>query len=216
MSLKRLTIDGYGQLELNQVAFRRDGRIEAQSKLSTDDFMSSKEKKAGNSAKVLCENGMILVVDYVTRTIRLPSVSDNANTLYALNYSTEHMYSEKHNALKDFYLIADDKFDLDNGNRVYPRLGFLSAQDRFTTNCICYDTDEFATEDALIEAINAVDDENVLYGGVSTLGAIKISKTAPTNGPVLIVRDKNYSAGNTMPDGTFGVSFACVTEKAAN
>lgn len=205
MSLKRLNIAGYGQLELNQVAFRRDGRIEAQSKLA-DNFTKDAP----------CENGMILVVDYTTRTIRLPSVSDNANTLYALNYSTEHMYSEKHNALKDFYLVADDKFDLDNGNRVYPRLGFLSAQDRFTTNCICYDTDDFATEDALIEAINAVDDENVLYGGVSTLGAIKISKTAPTNGPVLIVRDKNYSAGNTMPDGTFGVSFACVTEKAAN
>ena len=29
MALKRLIIEGYGQLELNQVAFPRDGRIEA-------------------------------------------------------------------------------------------------------------------------------------------------------------------------------------------
>ena len=28
--LKRFIIDGFGQLELNQVAFPRDGRIEAQ------------------------------------------------------------------------------------------------------------------------------------------------------------------------------------------
>ena len=30
MAQKRLVIDGYGQLELNNVAFRRDGRVEAQ------------------------------------------------------------------------------------------------------------------------------------------------------------------------------------------
>ena len=29
MALKRFVIDGFGQLELNQVAFPRDGRIEA-------------------------------------------------------------------------------------------------------------------------------------------------------------------------------------------
>ena len=32
-TITRIACDGYGQLELNQVAFRRDGRIEAQSKL---------------------------------------------------------------------------------------------------------------------------------------------------------------------------------------
>ena len=30
MATKRFTIDGYGQVELNNVAFRQDGRIEAQ------------------------------------------------------------------------------------------------------------------------------------------------------------------------------------------
>jgi len=29
MALVRLVIDGYGQVELNQVAFRRDGRVAA-------------------------------------------------------------------------------------------------------------------------------------------------------------------------------------------
>ena len=30
MADKRLVIDGFGQIELNQVSFRRDGRVEAQ------------------------------------------------------------------------------------------------------------------------------------------------------------------------------------------
>lgn len=29
MATRRFIIDGYGQVELNQVAFRRDGRVEA-------------------------------------------------------------------------------------------------------------------------------------------------------------------------------------------
>ena len=34
MALQRYKIDGYGQLELNAVAFRRSGRIEAQCKIA--------------------------------------------------------------------------------------------------------------------------------------------------------------------------------------
>ena len=58
MAFKRLPIDGYGQLELNNAAFRRDGRIEAQCALSSD-----------FSAKVPAENGMILAVDKGHKTV---------------------------------------------------------------------------------------------------------------------------------------------------
>ena len=37
--MARMVIDGYGQVELNNVAFRRDGRIEAQCALDTADFV---------------------------------------------------------------------------------------------------------------------------------------------------------------------------------
>ncbi len=47
MALARLVIDGYGQCELNNAAFRRDGRIEAQCALDETDF-----------ADVPAENGM--------------------------------------------------------------------------------------------------------------------------------------------------------------
>ena len=52
MALKRLVIDGFGQLEMNQVAYRRDGRIEAQCALDATDF-----------ADIHAENGMLLEID---------------------------------------------------------------------------------------------------------------------------------------------------------
>ena len=57
--MARMVIDGYGQLELNQVAFRRDGRIEAQCALDATDFATDP-----------AENGMLLCVDNATRTIK--------------------------------------------------------------------------------------------------------------------------------------------------
>ena len=67
MALKRFMCDGYGQLELNQVAFRRDGRIEAQCALSPVDF-----------EKVPAENGMLLAIDNINRIVKFPV---NLNTV---------------------------------------------------------------------------------------------------------------------------------------
>ena len=184
MALQRLTLDGYGQIELNQVAFRRDGRIEAQCALDATDF-----------ATIPAENGMLLSVDNVTRTIKL---AKNDNFPIALNYTAEHMYDERTPGLKNFKL---------NRGEVLPRLGYLATGDKFTTNCVCYDDTEFAKGDnASAEATFVAALEKVgttaLYGGISDVGAIKISATKPTAGPVLLVLKKT-----TMPDGQMAVKF---------
>ena len=141
MALKRFVIDGFGQLELNQVAFPRDGRIEAQCALG-DDF-----------AEVPAENGMLLaVVKKAEHKITFADASAE-NQLYALNYTTEHMYDERHNALKDFSIKRDKKFGY-----FYPRMGYLSVQDKFTTNCLCFDTDEFADEQETVAPAEAESD----------------------------------------------------------
>ena len=88
MALKRMAINGYGQVELNQVAFRRDGRIEAQCALDATDF-----------ATAPAENGMLLAVDNVTRTVKLPKY---ASLPLALNYTAEHIYDERTPGLKNF------------------------------------------------------------------------------------------------------------------
>ena len=190
--LKRFTIDGFGQLELNQVAFPRDGRIEAQCALS-DDF-----------AEVPAENGMLLAVDNINRIVKLPVAGEKFPI--ALNYSTEHMYDERYQALKNFSIKKDEKFGY-----FYPRMGYLAVQDKFTTNCLCFDTNEFANEQALMDAYKPEALKKApLYGGISEMGAIKVSKVAPTEGPVLMA--VLGTGAGSMPDGQFAIKFHVVAD----
>lgn len=177
MALKRLVIDGYGQLELNNVFFRRSGAIEAQCFLDETDFESAP-----------AENGMLLAVDRAKRVVRF--CEENETLPVALNYTTEHMYDERKEGLKHFKLERGE---------FLPRMGYISTGELWTTNCLCYDTTEFASEDVLMTALEKIDTTPV-YAGASTMGAIKLTKTAPTNGPVLRVVEKT-----TMPDGQFAV-----------
>jgi hypothetical protein len=155
-------------------------------------------------AEVPAENGMLLAVDNINRIVKFPVAGEKFPI--ALNYSTEHMYDERYQALRNFSIKKDEKFGY-----FYPRMGYLSAQDKFTTNCLCFDTDEFADEAALMEAYKP---ENLkaapLYGGISEIGAIKVSKVAPTEGPVLMAA-LGTGAGS-MPDGQFAIKFHVVAD----
>ena len=188
MALTRFVIDGYGQLELNNVAFRRDGRVEAQCALDATDF-----------ASIPAENGMLLAVDRINRVVKFFDSSDDTYPI-ALNYTAEHMYDERANALKDF--------KLERGSFL-PRLGYLAVGDLFTTNCISYDkgssSGQFADDDAVKTALAAIG-TSPLYGGASADGTIALGTSAPAKGPVLKVVEKT-----TMPDGTLGVKFQVLT-----
>lgn len=185
MAIKRLTIDGYGQIEINNCAFRRDGRIEAQCAPDTTDF----------SSKVL-ENGMLLAVDAASRKVKLATSSALP---IALNYSAEHMYDERTPGLKNFALNGTDDF--------YPRLGYLSIGDKFTTNCVSYDSAKDSTWTTDAAFISALGGTTPLYGGAAADGSIVVSATAPTFGPKLRVIEKT-----TMPDGQLGIKFQCYAE----
>ena len=184
MSVERLVIDGYGQVELNQVAFRRDGRIEAQLPLDPTDFATAK-----------AENGMLLAVDRVAGTIRMPDAAEDKPI--ALNYSSEHLYDERALGLKNFYL---------DRNTFLPRLGYLSVGDKFTTNCISYNTSSWADETALKAAIHAYK-TTAVYGGIGLDGSILLSATKPSVGPVLQVIKET-----TMPDGQYAVKFQVIAD----
>ena len=186
MALKRFVCDGFGQIELNQVAFRRDGRIEAQCALGAD-FATSP-----------AENGMLLAVDNVNRIVKFPVAGEKYPI--ALNYTAEHMYDERATALKNFNLPR---------NSFLPRLGYLAVGDKFTTNCLCYDTNEF-TNDEAVKAAYAADALKAapLYGAISEMGAIKVTKIAPTEGPVLMA--VLGTGAGSMPDGQFGIKFQAV------
>ena len=105
---------GYGQIELNQCAFRRDGRIEAQCKIEGADYV---------------ENGMILAIDNTKREVRYPAAGDY---MFGLNYTSEHMYDERLVGGLKYYKTDKDSF--------LPRLGYLAVGDKFTTNTVIYDS----------------------------------------------------------------------------
>lgn len=179
MAFKRLVIDGYGQLELNNVAFRRDGRVEAQCALDATDF-----------ANTPAENGMVFAVDKQNKVVRF--VDDNEILPLALNYTSEHMYDDRANALKDFKLTLED-----NAQYFFPRVGYMSMGDLFTTNCIGYDSVAYATEEAFIQALEAIG-TTPLYANPSKVGAWEVTATA--DGAYAKVIKKT-----TMPDGSLGV-----------
>lgn len=104
---------GYGQIELNQCAFRRDGRIEAQCKIEGADYV---------------ENGMILAIDNTKREVRYPAEDDY---MFGLNYTSEHMYDERLVGGLKYYKTDKDSF--------LPRLGYLAVGDKYTTNTVIYD-----------------------------------------------------------------------------
>ena len=104
---------GYGQIELNQCAFRRDGRIEAQCKIAGADYV---------------ENGMILAIDNTKHEVRYPAAGDY---MFGLNYTSEHMYDERLVGGLKYYKTDKDSF--------LPRLGYLAVGDKFTTNTVVYD-----------------------------------------------------------------------------
>ena len=165
---------GYGQLELNQVAFRRDGRIEAQCKI------------ADGIAHI--ENGMLLAVNNMNRTVEYVKTG-NVHPI-ALHYSSEHMYDNRANALKDFRLEK---------NSFLPRLGYLIAGDKYTTNTVCYDESKYATEDLFLAALGT----KPMYAHAHTDGYHLVNETA-TNAIAMAV------AATTMPDGQNAVKFVAL------
>lgn len=182
MAFKRMTIDGFGQVELNNCAFRRDGRIEAQCAPDPVVFEN-----------MPVENGMILAVDEVTHTVKMP----DGTLPVALVYTAEHLYDERYaGGLKHFKTEAKNDF--------YPRLGYLSVGDKFTTNCIGYKDDEFTNDDALIAALSNIGTTPV-YGGESTNGIIVLSATKPTAKVVMKVIEFY-----TMPDGQKGIKLQVI------
>ena len=174
MALVNLKEDGFGQLELNQVAFRRSGRIEAQCRIADGiDFI---------------ENGMLLAVNNVNRTVNYPDTKG----VYpiALHYSTEHMYDERAKGLKNFKLDKDT---------FLPRMGYLGAGDKYTTNTVCFeDTLSYETiKENLAKG-------TVYYAIASTAEGYKgyhEITTDSTNAVALVI------AATTMPDGQKAFKF---------
>lgn len=191
MAIKRFAINGYGQVELNNAAFRRDGRIEAQSAI-------------GNGFKDdIVENGMIVAIDNSTRTIA-PCKTDS--DMYGLVYSAEINYDQRDFGLNKFAIKKEA-----NGEYVYPRIGYLSVGDKYTTNCFAFDPSNFtegtgSDEEKLLAAVRKKGRADLYAGTTSSGSAVPVlTATKPTAGYALKV-----VKATTMPDGSDALQFIVV------
>ena len=159
---------GYGQIELNQCAFRRDGRIEAQCKIANADYV---------------ENGMILAIDNTKREVRYPAAGDY---MFGLNYTSEHMYDERLVGGLKYYKTDKDSF--------LPRLGYLAVGDKFTTNTVVYDGEADITTmvygyvkdgDKGYIRLSATDPTDSAIVGAPLLRVIDAKATMPNGAPAV-------------------------------
>ena len=158
---------GYGQIELNQCAFRRDGRIEAQCKIAGADYV---------------ENGMILAIDNTKHEVRYPAAGDY---MFGLNYTSEHMYDERLVGGLKYYKTDKDSF--------LPRLGYLAVGDKFTTNTVVYD-DTLTLTNAVYGYVKAGDNGYIRLSatkpedaidGAPLLRVIDAKATMPNGAPAV-------------------------------
>lgn len=187
MAIVKLNKEGYGQIELNQVAFRRDGRIEAQCALNAEEFPAGKTEIGS-----VAENGMLFAIDNVKHELKKATLALAASEVIGINYSTEHLYDERMGgSYKYFYLPGGDTF--------FPRLGLPAIGDKFHTNTVCYDSDTYEDEKAIETAVNG---DAPVYAGIASDGSgyWEIGATAPTAGPVARVIEFA-----TMPNGQTGL-----------
>ena len=184
--MNRFPCEQYATLELNQVAFPKTGMVVSQTPLG-DDF----------TADAPCENGMWVVADKAAGVINAPAAATDKPI--GIVYTAEKEYDIMHYGLKTF------------GRKVegdYPRVGILGIGDTVTTNCLQYDTTDYADDAALDTALKAIGTAE-MYVGIKAGSAVpqlfpKAKK--PASGPVGKVV-KYY----TVPNGEKGVKYQIIS-----
>ena len=170
----------YASLELNQVAFPKTGMVVSQTPLGAEFTRANP-----------CENGMWVVADKAAGAINAPAAATDSPI--GIVYTTEKEYDIMHYGLQRFgRKIAGD----------YPRVGILGLGDTVTTNCLQYDTSDFADDDALDTALK-------------DLATTPLYVAIAAGSPVPQIVDEIPDAGiygkivkyDTLPNGGKGVKY---------
>lgn len=182
MAMNRFPVEMFASIELNLVAFPKDGRVVSQTPLG-EEF----------TVEAPCENGMWVCAD---RSKGVVASIEEVTEPIGVVYTTEKEYDHFHYGLKTFgRKIAGD----------YPRVGILDKGDVITSNCFQYDDGEFADEEALMDALKAVADAPVYVAPVVGSPVAQLTATKPEEGTFGKVI-KLY----TMPNGEPGVKYQIV------
>ena len=133
----------YGQIEPNQVWFDRAGMVEAQSRLDKREFSNRQEDplkvfvagtpgaQYADAAKIVAQNGAFLMVDKHNYMAQVPTqAGKDAGLRVGINYSTEKLYNQFAPQRRNFFLTTEDWL---------PRIGYVEAGMRITTNTVQWD-----------------------------------------------------------------------------
>ena len=179
----------YASLELNQVAFPKTGMVVSQTPLGEAFTLTNP-----------CENGMWVVADKAAGAINAPTaVTDKP---IGIVYTTEKEYDIFHYGLQTFgRKIAGD----------YPRVGILGVGDTVTTNCLQYNTTDFA-DAAAIETYFS-DPTNVAYVVIPASNDLskaipQLVKTLPSGYNGIYGKVVKYY---TVPNGEPGVKYQIIS-----
>ena len=189
MAMNRFPLEQYATLELNQVAFPKTGMVVSQTPLG-DAF----------TAQNPCENGMWVVADKAAGVIDAPAAATDKPI--GIVYTTEKEYDIMHYGLKTFgRKVAGD----------YPRVGILGIGDTVTTNCLQYNTDNFANDAALDTYLKGdlTAAATAAYVVVKAGSPIpEIVKALPQNYAGIYAKVVKYY---TVPNGEKGVKYQIVS-----
>ena len=183
----------YASLELNQVAFPKTGMVVSQTPLGPKFVKSGVTGCYG-----VCENGMWVVADKSKGVIDAPAATTDSPI--GIVYTTEKEYDMMHYGLQRFgRKVAGD----------YPRVGILGLGDTVTTNCLQYDTTNFANDAAL---------DTYLAGDLTTAPAYVVVKAGSPIPEIVKALPQNYAGlyGKivkyyTIPNGGKGVKYQIVS-----
>ncbi len=185
MAMNRFACEKYASLEINRAGFLKTGMVVSQTPLSN-----------AFTSNAPCENGMWVDADKANGEIRPLSNNAAANTLVGIVYTSEKEYNPWELGLKNF----GRKIEGD-----YPRVGILGIGDTFTTNCLQYDTTEFANQAALEASLANLATVPHYVTGVNSSPVPKITLNVPAAGVYGSVI-KYY----TVPNGEKGVKYNIV------
>ena len=178
----------YASLELNQVAFPKTGMVVSQTPLGPKFVV-------GDGKYGVCENGMWVVADKAAGIIDAPAAATSSPI--GIVYTTEKEYDMMHYGLQRFgRKIAGD----------YPRVGIFGLGDTVTTNCLQYNDSEFATEQALWDALEAIDETPLYVKAVAGSPVPQLTATDPNGSGTYAKVVKYY----TIPNGGKGIKYQIV------
>lgn len=133
------------------------------------------------------ENGMLVAVDHIAGEVKKAAAITEKVYLHA---SSEHMYDS---------LAGRDEFVVKETDDFLPRVYDLRSGDRYETNAVVWDDEDFADYAAIRSAVKA---KTPVYAYVDVAtGYTKLAKTAGTS----VATDLRVVAVVTLPNGTTGV-----------